>query len=67
MKAFQFPLQRVLEWRELQMRTEEEKLSTLTQRYVISIFSSLLCSSPLSSQSYQTLLSLSITSPSSSL
>src|ERR1700733_7704982 len=29
MKAFQFPLQRVLEWRELQMRTEEEKLSAI--------------------------------------
>ena len=29
MKAFQFPLQRVLEYRELQMRTEEEKLSTI--------------------------------------
>jgi len=32
MKAFQFPLQRVLEWRELQMRTEEEKLSTIQNR-----------------------------------
>jgi flagellar export protein FliJ len=29
MKTFQFPLQRVLEYRELQMRTEEEKLSTI--------------------------------------
>jgi len=29
MKAFHFPLQRVLEYRELQMRTEEEKLSTI--------------------------------------
>ena len=29
MKAFHFSLQRVLEWRELQMRREEEKLSTL--------------------------------------
>jgi flagellar export protein FliJ len=29
MKAFRFPLQRVLEYRELQMRTEEEKLSTV--------------------------------------
>jgi flagellar export protein FliJ len=28
-KTFQFPLQRVLEYRELQMRTEEEKLSTI--------------------------------------
>jgi flagellar export protein FliJ len=28
-KSFHFPLQRVLEWRELQMRREEEKLSTL--------------------------------------
>jgi flagellar export protein FliJ len=28
-KAFHFSLQRVLEWRELQMRREEEKLSTL--------------------------------------
>jgi len=32
MKAFQFPLQRVLEWRELQMRTEEEKLSTIQNK-----------------------------------
>ena len=32
MKNFQFPLQRVLEWRELQMRTEEEKLSTIQNR-----------------------------------
>ena len=29
MRAFHFPLQRVLEYRELQMRTEEEKLSTI--------------------------------------
>jgi flagellar export protein FliJ len=29
MKAFRFPLQRVLEWRALQMRTEEEKLSAI--------------------------------------
>ena len=29
MKTFQFPLQRVLKYRELQMRTEEEKLSTI--------------------------------------
>jgi flagellar export protein FliJ len=29
MKAFQFPLQRVLEYRALQMRTEEEKLSAI--------------------------------------
>ena len=29
MKSFNFPLQRVLEYRELQMRTEEEKLSTI--------------------------------------
>jgi flagellar FliJ protein len=28
-KTFHFPLQRVLEYRELQMRTEEEKLSTV--------------------------------------
>ena len=27
MKTFRFPLQRVLEWRALQMRTEEEKLA----------------------------------------
>jgi len=32
MKAFQFPLQRVLEWRELQMRTEEERLSTIQNK-----------------------------------
>lgn len=29
MKTFRFPLQRVLEWRALQMRTEEEKLAGL--------------------------------------
>jgi flagellar export protein FliJ len=29
MKAFRFPLQRVLEWRALQMRAQEEKLATL--------------------------------------
>ena len=29
MKAFQFPLQRVLEYREVQMRAEEEKLSSI--------------------------------------
>lgn len=29
MKAFHFPLQRVLDWRALQLRTEEEKLSVL--------------------------------------
>jgi flagellar export protein FliJ len=32
MKAFHFPLQRVLEWRALQMRTEEEKLSTIQSK-----------------------------------
>ena len=31
MKAFHFSLQRVLEWRALQQRTEEEKLSSLQQ------------------------------------
>jgi flagellar export protein FliJ len=30
-KSFQFPLQRVLDWRALQMRTEEEKLAALQQ------------------------------------
>jgi flagellar biosynthesis chaperone FliJ len=29
MKAFHFPLQRVLDWRALQLRTQEEKLSML--------------------------------------
>lgn len=29
MKSFQFPLQRVLDWRALQMRSEEEKLAAL--------------------------------------
>jgi hypothetical protein len=29
MKAFHFPLQRVLEYRALQMRTDEEKLSAI--------------------------------------
>jgi flagellar export protein FliJ len=32
MKTFQFPLQRVLEWRALQMRAEEEKLGTLQNK-----------------------------------
>jgi len=32
MKAFHFPLQRVLEWRALQMRTEEEKLSSIQNK-----------------------------------
>jgi flagellar protein FliJ len=32
MKIFRFPLQRVLEWRALQLRVEEEKLSGLQQR-----------------------------------
>ena len=32
MKAFRFPLQRVLEWRALHVRTEEEKLATLQNR-----------------------------------
>jgi len=31
-KAFRFPLQRVLEWRALHVRTEEEKLSTLQNK-----------------------------------
>jgi flagellar export protein FliJ len=32
MKAFKFPLQRVLEWRGLQLRAEEEKLAGLQQQ-----------------------------------
>ena len=32
MKVFHFPLQRVLEWRALQMRSEEEKLSTIQNK-----------------------------------
>lgn len=32
MKAFHFPLQRVLDWRGLQLRTEEEKLSAIQNR-----------------------------------
>src|SRR5512140_2849680 len=32
MKIFRFPLQRVLEWRALQLRVEEEKLATLQQQ-----------------------------------
>jgi flagellar export protein FliJ len=31
-KAFRFPLQRVLEWRALQLRAEEEKLAELRQQ-----------------------------------
>src|SRR4051812_28958178 len=32
MKAFRFPLQRVLDWRALQLRTEEEKLTAMQQQ-----------------------------------
>ncbi len=32
MKIFRFPLQRVLEWRALQLRVEEEKLAALQQQ-----------------------------------
>jgi flagellar export protein FliJ len=32
MKAFHFPLQRVLDWRALQLRTEEEKLSAIQNK-----------------------------------
>ena len=32
MKSFHFPLQRVLDWRSLQLRTEEEKLAGLQQK-----------------------------------
>jgi len=32
MKSFQFPLQRVLDWRTLRMRTEEEKLASLQHK-----------------------------------
>ncbi len=32
MKSFRFPLQRVLDWRGLQLRTEEEKLAALQQK-----------------------------------
>src|SRR5579883_1149006 len=32
MKSFRFSLQRVLEWREVQLRTEEERLSSLQQQ-----------------------------------
>ena len=32
MKTFRFPLQRVLEWRSLQLRVEEEKLAGLQQQ-----------------------------------
>ena len=32
MKMFRFPLQRVLEWRALQLRVEEEKLAALQQQ-----------------------------------
>jgi flagellar export protein FliJ len=31
MKSFRFPLQRVLDWRSLQLRTEEERLASLQQ------------------------------------
>jgi flagellar export protein FliJ len=31
MKTFRFPLERVLDWRQLQMRAEEEKLAVLQQ------------------------------------
>jgi flagellar export protein FliJ len=32
MKAFRFPLERVLDWRQVQVRAEEEKLAALQQR-----------------------------------
>jgi flagellar export protein FliJ len=32
MKSFRFPLQRVLDWRSLQLRAEEEKLAGLQQK-----------------------------------
>src|SRR5215831_2353582 len=32
MKSFRFPLQRVLEWRTVQLRVEEEKLAALQQQ-----------------------------------
>jgi flagellar export protein FliJ len=32
MKSFRFPLQRVLDWRSLQLRTEEERLASLQQK-----------------------------------
>ena len=32
MKSFQFPLQRALDWRAVQMRTEEEKLAALQRQ-----------------------------------
>jgi flagellar export protein FliJ len=32
MKSFRFPLQRVLDWRSLQLRTEEEKLAGLQHK-----------------------------------
>jgi flagellar export protein FliJ len=32
MKSFRFPLQRVLDWRGVQLRTEEEKLAGLQQK-----------------------------------
>ena len=34
MKAFRFPLQRVQDWRALQLKAEEEKLAMLQQRLV---------------------------------
>jgi len=37
MKTFRFPLQRVLEWRALQLRVEEEKLAGL-QQHLASLF-----------------------------
>ena len=38
MKAFRFPLQRVLDWRSLQLRTEEEKLASLQQKQASLIY-----------------------------
>src|ERR1700726_3911071 len=32
MKSFRFPLQRVLDWRSLQLRTEEERLAGFQQK-----------------------------------
>jgi hypothetical protein len=37
MKSFRFPLQRVLDWRSLQLRTEEKKLAGLQQKLAVLI------------------------------
>jgi hypothetical protein len=38
MKSFRFPLQRVLDWRKLQLRTEEERLAGLQKKLAALVY-----------------------------